>query len=98
MKKRLLSIALVLALLLSCMAFAGAALADGEKITLTFLDISPREERKTYFTDVFARYTAEKNADVTIEYEEVPWADAYSKMVILGSSKDLPDLINMYPS
>ena len=98
MKKRLLSFVLVLALLVTCLAAVSMAAADGEKVNLTFLDISPREERKTYFTDVFARYNAEKDANVTIEYEEVPWADAYSKMVILGSSGDLPDLINMYPS
>ena len=96
--KKLISLVLTAALLITAVVMLPAAGADGEKVTLTFLDISPREARATYFTDIFARYTAEKNENVTIEYEEVPWADAYSKMVILGSSGDLPDLINLYPS
>ncbi len=95
--KKFLVVLLALTLVFSSLAIAVGG-ADDEKITLTFLDISPREARKTYYTDVFARYTAEKNANVTVEYDEVPWADAYSKMVILGSSNDLPDLINLYPS
>ena len=95
--KRILSLVLALTMLVACAAFTTGS-ADGEKITLTFLDISPREARATYYTDVFARYTAEKNENVTIEYDEVPWADAYTKMVVLGSAGNLPDLINLYPS
>lgn len=99
MKKRFVSFLLVLTLLVSCMAItSGAAFADEEQVTLTFLDISPRDARQAYFEKVFADYTAQKNANVTIEYESVPWADAYNKVVVLGSAEDLPDLVNMYPS
>jgi len=95
--KKLLSLIVALTLVMGCVGMMSGA-ADEEKITLTFLDISPRDAREAYFTKVFSEYTAQKNPNVTIEYESVPWADAYNKVVNLGASNDLPDLLNMYPS
>ncbi|MBR0464870.1 MAG: extracellular solute-binding protein [Clostridia bacterium] len=95
--KKLVSLVLAVALIMTAMAMVSVAGASGEKITLTFLDISPREARATYYNDVFARYTAEKNPNVTIEYEEVPWDDAHTKVVTMAATNDLPDLLNCSP-
>lgn len=84
---------IILALLLAILIPTSGAMAT----TLTYLDISPRDARETYYKDMFAAYTA-ANPDVTIEYESVPWAEAYSKVVVLGAANDLPDLFNLYPS
>ena len=97
MKKRLLSLLVVMALLIGVFAAASVASASGEKVTLSFMDISPREARAKYFTDIFARYTAEKNPNVTIEYEETPWDDAHTKVVTLAATGNLPDLLNCSP-
>ncbi len=94
--KRFVSLLVAALLLIACIGIVPAT-AD-EKVTISFLDISPRDAREAYFTKVFAEYTAQKNPNVTVEYESVPWADAYTKVVMLGAANDLPDMLNMYPS
>ena len=93
--KKFLILLLALTLVCSGLAIVPAG-ATEEKVALSFLDISPRADRSNYYQEVFKRYTEEVNPNVTIAYDEVPWADSYSKVMVLGSSNDLPDLLNVY--
>lgn len=67
---------------------------DGESKqgkTLRFLDVSPSPERQAYFEGVFEKF--EKETGNKVEYESVPWDDAANKVTVLGSAKELPDVL-----
>ncbi|MHB8063804.1 MAG: ABC transporter substrate-binding protein [Ruminiclostridium sp.] len=97
-----LALVLVLVMVVS-MAACGAKAADTttestgdasksvKEATVTFLDTMPSPERKGFFDKMIERYQKE-NPGIKIEYNTVPWDEAYKKVVAMGASKSLPDI------
>jgi multiple sugar transport system substrate-binding protein len=74
--------------------FAGGTAEKQAAIQLRFIDVSPSPTRQTYFTDTFAKFKQETG--ITVVYESVPWDDAANKLTVLGTSKQLPDVITTW--
>ncbi len=103
MKKKLLSLTLVLVMVVSLFTACGAPTTEpetsGEQETATaepirFLDVSPSPARQEYFETTFAAFEAETGIEVM--YESVPWDDAANRLTVLGASGQLPDVMNVW--
>ena len=86
MKKRILAVTLMLAMTVSLMAGCGnkESDADGDKITLTFLDKHPEDEYKGYFEQAIADFE-ELHPDVDIEYENISDQAIKEKLSVLAA-------------
>ncbi|RGT71012.1 ABC transporter substrate-binding protein [Mediterraneibacter massiliensis] len=93
MKKRILAVTLMLAMTVSLMAGCGnkESDADGDKITLTFLDKHPEDEYKGYFEQAIADFE-ELHPDVDIEYENISDQAIKEKLSVLAAGGTLPDI------
>lgn len=90
MRKRLTALMLCLMLLTPlAMLEAGAG-----AVQLRFIDVSPSPARQEYFEKTFAKFQEETG--ISVAYESVPWDDAANKLTILGTSKQLPDVITTW--
>jgi len=59
---------------------------------ITFLDTMPSPERTELLKNMIAKFEA-ANSSVKVEYTSVPWDEAYKKVVTMGASNTLPDVI-----
>lgn len=66
--------------------------STGGKTEITFLDVMPSPERTALLEDLISRFE-EENQTISVKYTSVPWDEAYKKLVAMGSSKTLPDVI-----
>lgn len=87
--KRKVALVLGIAILMSVLVFNCYA----AKVTVTYLDTLPSPERTALMQNIIAKFEA-KNPDIKVEYTSVPWDNAYSKIMTMGASKTLPDVIN----
>lgn len=104
MKKQLIAFCLALILMLSvvgCSASpaanqtasdSSAAEASGDAVKITFLDVMPSADRTALLEEFIGRFNAE-HPDIVVEYTSVPWDEAYKKIVAMGSSGTLPDIV-----
>lgn len=83
---------LLLCLILTLPLVFGLAAAEGTQ--LRFIDVSPSPVRQEYFEKTFAKFKDETGIEVS--YESVPWDDAANKLIVLGSSGQLPDVMTTW--
>ncbi len=81
----------ILALFIVC---PGTVMGSGSSEPLRFLDVSPSPVRQSYFEGVFKSFQEETGIEVV--YESVPWDDAANKLIVLGSSGQLPDVMTTW--
>jgi len=65
---------------------------DQVKGEITFLDTMPSNERTELLKNMIAKFE-EAYPSVKVEYTSVPWDDAYKKVVAMGASNTLPDVL-----
>jgi len=87
---------LLAALLLAVPAFvawSGSGACSAESVTtISFLDVMPSPERTALFHDLITEFEA-GHPTIKVEYTSVPWEEAYKKLVAMGASQTLPDII-----
>lgn len=71
--------------------------AKNEKVTIRFMDIMPGPDRQKVYQEIITKFE-EKNPSIKVEYESVPWDQAHNKLVTLGTSKSMPDVVQVYPA
>lgn len=109
MKKRLFSITLAgmmaLSLLAGCGGGSSSQAESGsapegsstEPVTIRFMDNMASEVRDRAYAEIIANFEA-ANPDIKIEYETVPWDQSHSKLVTLGSTGTMPDVVQVHPT
>lgn len=103
MKKKLLSIGLVAALLVSAFAVGCGKKntdgddkkTDGKVKEIRFMDVTPNPAREQAFQELIKDFN-DKNPDVKVVYESTPWDQSHNKLVTLGSAGSLPDVFIMH--
>ncbi len=65
---------------------------SGKKQTVTFLDTNPFPERTEFLEKAVSDFNA-SNENIEVKLDSVPWDEAYKKIVAMGASKTLPDVI-----
>lgn len=101
MSKKAIAILVVLVMALStalvgCGSDTPTKTASNEKVTIHFMDIMPGPEREQVYQDMISKFEA-KNPNIHVELETVPWDQAHNKLVTLGTSKSMPDVVQIYP-
>lgn len=71
---------------------ASTAAAGGAPVEITFMDVMPNPDRTTMY-EGFIKKFQEQNPTITVKYTSVPFDEAYKKLVAMGSSKTLPDIV-----
>ena len=110
MKKRLFSVLLTSILAVGLLAGCGGTSSqDGngsdsqqaadasEPVTIRFMDNMASEVRDKAYAEIIANFEA-ANPDIKIEYETVPWDQSHSKLVTLGSTGAMPDVVQVHPT
>lgn len=110
MKKRILSIVLATLMLAAFMTGCGstktsdsapatsaAEAASDEIVTIRFMDNMASEIRDKAYAEIIANFEA-ANPNIKIEYETVPWDQSHSKLVTLGSTASMPDVVQVHPT
>lgn len=69
-----------------------SGISSGKVQTVTFLDTNPFPERTAFLEQAIADFQA-IHPDIRIEMSSVPWDEAYKKLVTMGSSNTLPDVV-----
>lgn len=97
--KRLVSLALTGAMAVSLLAgYSTVAAADsGEQVTIRFMDNMASEVRDKAYLEIIEKFEAE-NPNIKIEYETVPWDQSHSKLVTLGTTNSMPDVVQVHPT
>lgn len=67
--------------------------SDGKAIEIQFLDVMPSDTRTQLFNQMISRFESE-NPGIKVKYSSVPFDEAYNKVVAMGASKSLPDVIS----
>lgn len=70
---------------------------DGEQVKIRFMDNMASETRDRAYEEIIAAFETE-NPDIKIEYETVPWDQSHSKLVTLGSTGTMPDVVQVHPT
>ena len=70
---------------------------DGKQVTIRFMDNMASETRDRAYEEIIANFEAQ-NPDIKIEYETVPWDQSHSKLVTLGSTGTMPDVVQVHPT
>lgn len=65
---------------------------SGETVEIQFLDVMPSDKRTELFQSFIAEFE-EKNPDIKVKYTSVPFDEAYNKVVAMGASGSLPDIV-----
>lgn len=101
MKKKLLSIGLVVALTVSAFAGCGkkeennAEKSNGKVKEIRFMDVTPNPAREQAFQELIEEFN-KQNSDIKVVYESTPWDQSHNKLVTLGSAGSLPDVFVMH--
>jgi len=69
----------------------GENTAQGETVSLRFLDTSPSDVRQAYFEEVFEKIKDDLGIEIT--YESAPLEDAANKIMVMANSNSMPDII-----
>lgn len=70
---------------------------SGEQVTIRFMDNMASEVRDKAYAEIIAKFE-EANPNIKIEYETVPWDQSHSKLVTLGSTGTMPDVVQVHPT
>lgn len=94
--KRTLSILLAV-IMVAAMIPAAAAVNEPypDKVTISFVDISPSPEREKMYREMIEAFK-EVEPNITVEYETIPWDDAHNKLAMLGATGSMPDVIQVH--
>lgn len=83
------------AMLMGLSVSAGTVVVNAEEETsIRFLDVSPSAARQEYYNSTFEKF--EEETGIHVEYESVPWDDASTKISVMGTSGELPDVITTW--
>lgn len=69
----------------------------GDPVVIRFMDNMASPVRDQAYAEIIGRFEAE-NPDIRIEYETVPWDQSHSKLVTLGSTGSMPDVVQVHPT
>ncbi len=94
--KRTLAILLAV-IMVAAMIPAAAAVNEPypDKVTISFVDISPSPEREKMYREMIEAFK-EVEPNITVEYETIPWDDAHNKLAMLGATGSMPDVIQAH--
>lgn len=65
--------------------------APAEPVNIVYLDPIPTPERTEMLGNMIAEFN--KKGIATVEYQSIPWDEAYKKIVSMGASDTMPDVI-----
>lgn len=66
-----------------------------EPVTIRFVDVMPGPERDAIYKELIDKFNAD-NPGIKVVLETIPWDQAHNKLVTLGTSNSMPDVIMVH--